>query len=210
MKKYPKKPLLVDCDGVLSGFIERTLEIAKDANPNFNLMTEDIEKDTRQYPYWTESNLDKIAYEPGFCESLKPLPGAQDFIEKVRKQDIQVICLTSPMKNNKHWHWERQEWLLKHYEIKRTELIFATDKRYVNGFCFLDDHVGNILDWQEYQGLPAVLIKRPWNNDVLKDCIQDKEKQSVLWHNRNQALFRTNDWEEIYNFVIMRNQHLNK
>jgi hypothetical protein len=201
MRLESKKPLLVDCDGVVADFVGATIKIAN-AN-GFNLSNDDIKHDTRQYPYWDACGLDRIVKDVGFCESIPVIDGAQEFIERIRGAGINVVFVTSPMKDSKHWHWERQQWLEKHFGVKRTNLIYATEKRYVNGFCFLDDHVGNILDWQEYNKNKAILIKQPWNEDVLNDCLGSANFETqILQHTKkNQSITRTKNWNDIYDIV---------
>jgi 5'(3')-deoxyribonucleotidase len=206
MRKENMKPLLMDCDGVVADFVGATIKIA---NQNgFELTNNDVKHDTRRYPYWDVCGLEQIVKGPGFCESIPVIEGSQEFVERVRSAGINVVFVTSPMKESKHWHWERQQWLEKHFGVKRTNLIYATEKRFVNGFAFLDDHVGNVLDWQDYNNSHAVLVKQPWNEDVLKDT--QAESPISLWHEkRKQSIVRTDDWNKIYEFVIERNKQIN-
>lgn len=200
-------PILLDCDGVVGGFNELATAIARDRG--FDVTVDDCKGDCRATDWWKGSGLEEDWLKKGFCESIPVLPGSQEFVEKLRDMGLRVVFVTSPPKDNPTWPHERRLWLEKHFGARRVDVMFAVDKRYVHGLAFLDDHVRNILDWQEYNGGRGILIKRPWNEDILPDCsslnvfsMLDEEKVQLLWHNkRNQNVVRSNDWESILKVV---------
>lgn len=220
--KNLRKPILVDADGVVASFVDRVLQIANEKLGTDHKF-EDVKGNTQQYDWWEKADLEKIVKEEGFCTSIPVIPGAQDFVEKLRGTDHPIMFVTSPMKGSKYWFWERQEWLNKHFGVSRTELTFATNKRYVNGLVFLDDHVGNILDWQEYQNRRAVLVARPWNEDIFKDTtktefswyssvrlvyganptygLTNKNYDFLNHEKKMQTVFRSNDWDAIFELI---------
>lgn len=213
MKKN-KKPLLMDCDGVVCDFHGGTFPYIKAAG--INISHNDIKKDSREYEYWKAADLDRITKSPGFCSSLKPIDGAKEFVNKVRnKLNLDIIFVTSPMKDSPYWHWERQQWLKEHFDVKRTELIFAKDKRYVNGITLLDDHISNILDWQRYNQTSAMLIEQPWNEDILNDCLPeagiDYDKGVKIHYHIEErtSVHRSNNWDSIFKFVDFKNIYEN-
>lgn len=204
MSKEKNKPILLDCDGVFSNFCQGCLNVAN-KKLGTNITIDSIKQDTRQYSWWNDANIEDAIMSPGFCESIPVIEGSKEFFKSLRELDHPIMFITSPYNKNKYWHWERQQWLEKHFEIKRTELTFATEKRYMNGLILLDDHVGNILHWQEYQKTDGVLIERPWNEDILKDCSIFEDDKRRLFHTKKiQSVYRTNNWKEIYEFILER------
>lgn len=205
MKFYKEKPVLCDVDGILCDYVGKTLSLAKELGVSNVPSFDEIKYDTRKFDYWKEGNLDQEVMKEGFCSSLPIIPGSQNFIEKVRSLGLRVVFLTSPYKNHPYWHWERFKWLEKHFNVKREDLIFATDKRYVNGLTFIDDHIDNVVHWQEYQDRPALLMKRPWNESILEDSElfpSRYENTTMMFHKKtSQPIVRTNDWNDILEMI---------
>lgn len=168
-----KKPILCDVDGVICGFIEQCLKIANESGKcDKTWLHEEMAGDIREMPLWHQCGLETEWLREGFCENLPILPGAQEFIESLRKLDRQIIFVTSPPRDSKTWPYERRRWLEKNFGAKRTEVIFAVDKKYVDGFVLIDDHEGNILGWQKYNEKPAILVGQPWNLKIVMDDLK--------------------------------------
>jgi hypothetical protein len=196
----------LDVDGVLAGFNEHCTSVAR--SKGFNVTVEDCKGDCRQQSWWHETGLEQAWTQPGFCEALPMLPGSQKFVEDLRKLDRRVMFLTSPPKDNPTWPYERRLWLEKNFGAKRVDVMFAVDKRYVNGVFFVDDHIKNILHWQQYQREAGVLIARPWNEEILKDCVEESssliingynlQEVQVLDHTKkNMTVIRTPNYDDI-------------
>jgi hypothetical protein len=201
-----KKPILLDVDGVLCGFNEHTTKLARERG--YNVTANDCKGDCRKEAWWHDSGLEHEWTQPGFCASLPMLSGSQKFVEDLRKLDRRVMFLTSPPKDNPTWPHERRLWLEKNYGAKRVDVMFAVDKRYVNGVFFVDDHIKNILDWQKYQREAGVLIARPWNEEILNDCVIEssslilkgynlKEVQVLDHQKRDMTVIRTPNYDDI-------------
>lgn len=200
-------PILLDCDGVLAGFNEYSTAVAR--SKGYNVTVDDCVGDCRNQEWWHGSGLEQDWTQPGFCEQLPVLEGSQEFVENLRKMGLRVVFLTSPPKDNPTWPHERRIWLEKNFDARRVDVIFAVDKRYVNGLTFLDDHVKNILHWQEYQNRMGVLVRRPWNEDILPDCdnytklcgLDDSLSQHLYHKKKEMKVWRSNNWNEILHFV---------
>lgn len=177
-----KKPVLCDVDGVICGFMEYVLNFAKNSNCKSLVPEYDhIEGEIREYPFWFECNLEEEWKKEGFCESLPLLEGSQQFIESIRSLDFPIVFLTSPPKENKTWPYERRVWLEKHFRAKRTDVIFAVDKRYVDGVTLIDDHTRNAVDWKQYNKKESLLISRPWNRDFDSQIVlRPKNYQEII------------------------------
>lgn len=218
MSKTKENPILLDCDGVICNFIQACLDYAKTVLPHDYTLPkyEEITSDVRNFCFWKDANLEKHIHRSGFCSSLPLIEGSQEFVEEVRRKGYRVIFLTSPYKDHQYWHYERFQWLKKHFSIQREDLIFATDKRFVVGEMFVDDHIRNILDWQKFQNdynsaAWSVMMKQPWNEKVLEECtlfdcinetIPPDPNVQYLWHIEKQVDFdRTNNFNSILNLL---------
>ena len=98
-KSNVKKPLLADVDGVIANFVGATLKHAH--AKGFDNKFSEMVNPTQEYPYWKACDLDRVVREPGFCESIDVLPGAQEFIENVRLEahkNKQIKFFSSGMK----------------------------------------------------------------------------------------------------------------
>jgi 5'(3')-deoxyribonucleotidase len=175
--KINKKKVLIDCDGVLCDFMKFCIEYANNSGKvSKKILFEEVTADTRTYPFWTESGLEKAWKMQGFCSQLPVIPGSQEFVENLRSAGHEILFVTSPPKDNKTWPYERRKWLAKHFDAARTDVIFAVDKRYVSGLTLIDDHTRNCRDWNNYNQAEwngkrfgpanAILVATPQNEDA--------------------------------------------
>lgn len=212
-------PILLDTDGVLGNFVQHCLNIAN-KRLGTDIKYESVQTDTRKYNWWEQAEMEKEFASEGFCSSIPVIDGAQNFVNELRNMGFRVVFLTSPPEHNKTWPYERREWLKKHFDADRKDVIFAVDKRYVNGFIFLDDHPRNIFDWQEYQKRQSILVAQPWNAEIVEDCvfvdtygyieptIKAKLNDQRMFHTeKKQSVVRTNDWDYILKIVdLIKNE----
>lgn len=122
--------------------------------------------------------VDAILEAPGFCTSLQPKPGAIEGVAKIREV-ADVFAVTSPQ-HNRHWVFERVEWLKYHFGIDKKHVIHAHAKWKVHGDVFLDDKPEHVAEWS---------MKHP-------------DKLAMLWHIPNtrtlgQGLLRVYTWDEV-------------
>lgn len=116
--------------------------------------------------------------KPGFCLSLKPTEGAVEAIQEVRSiADVYVV--TSPQ-HNRHWVYERTEWLMEHFGFDKAHIIHTVSKYMIRGDAFLDDKPEHVEAWTSE------------NSDGL----------AMLWHipntrNLGRDLLRVHSWTEV-------------
>lgn len=175
-----KKPILVDCDGVLTqGFYEKCIEsINERFSKNYKL--EDLYTDLRfVMPEWDEE-MDKMIRSPGFCRDMKPDPLGVKMIDKFKEMNLRIVYVTSPYSKAPTWCQDRTDWLEEHFGATRDDVIFARDKRYVDGICLIDDLPKNVINWGQYRNRPGkmakimannpgVLWRQPWNMDFKEE-----------------------------------------
>ena len=86
--------------------------------------------------------------KPGWCAALKPKPGAQEAIERVRSF-MDVYAVTSHFPTSKTWVHERDEWLKEHFNFTGKDIVHTSAKYLVKGDAFLDDNPSHVVRWGE-------------------------------------------------------------
>lgn len=156
----PRPTVLLDVDGVLADFSGELLRWVGPQYTRAQLTEWDLTKalgiENRQHLF------DEYASEPGFCESLPVLEGAQDFVEELRKV-ADVVIVTSPYSAARLWTFERLRWLERHFGISKYDVIFAKRKYLVKGDVMIDDGPHNIDEFVN-RGGRGLLIDQPWNH----------------------------------------------
>lgn len=155
-----KPRFLLDCDGILSNFVEPCLEIlsrlmGKTYVPEdvtaFNIMASlEIPKDVVTQAY-------KEMKVEGFCRGLPVISGAQEGVARL-KEVAHVFVVTSPI-GGVFWAGEREEWLWKYFGIP-TQCIVSTRSKYlISGDIIVDDKTAALVEWMKHQsGLPVQWI----------------------------------------------------
>jgi 5'(3')-deoxyribonucleotidase len=143
-----RKRFLCDVDEVLADF----------QSPTFEIIGRLLKRQLTQYDYdvwdvfslFTKEEVELLFTEierPGFCRSLKPLPGAIDAIKELR-QIADVYVVTSPF-HSETWVAERDAWLMEHFGFTRKQIVHTSAKYLVEGDAFLDDNPSHVLHWKE-------------------------------------------------------------
>lgn len=162
-----KPRIWVDCDGVLSDFVEAYLELVADLFGRAH-----VHNDVTRFNFSecvTTKEEDRIVWgrinaTPGLIRGLPDLPGV-DYLPRLRELG-DVGCLTSPT-TGPHWVPERFAWLLDRGFTKR-DVIFASDKSHVRGDFLIDDSLENCEAWQAaHPNGVAILLDSPWNRHQL-------------------------------------------
>jgi 5'(3')-deoxyribonucleotidase len=83
--------------------------------------------------------------QPGWCRSLKPLPGAVDAIKEIREH-LDLFCVTSHF-HSKTWVHERDASLIEHFGFKKPEIVHTGAKFLVSADAMLDDKPDHVLAW---------------------------------------------------------------
>jgi 5'(3')-deoxyribonucleotidase len=170
---------LVDVDEVLCDFQNPAFALIKEVT-GMVLTPEDF--DTWDiFSCLKEHEADEVfnlMEQPGFCASLQPAPGAVEFIQEMREY-ANVYVVTSPQ-HNRHWVYERTEWLRENFDLQKKQIIHTAAKYMVQGDAFLDDKPEHIENWSK---------KNP--NGL-----------AMLWHTPNtrnlgQGLLRVKTWAEV-------------
>ena len=161
-----KPRVLLDCDNVLSDFVEPCLEILerlmgriyhREDVKAFNIMKSlEIPKEVSDQAYA------EMAME-GFCRSLPVFEGAQEGVAKL-KEVAHVFIATSPMLGL-YWMGERADWLYRLFNIKLANVIQTSAKYTISGDLFVDDKTTTLVEWLNHQQGVAVQWETPHNRD---------------------------------------------
>lgn len=170
---------LVDCDEVLADFQTPAFEVIKKVTGR-SYTPEDFDT----WDIWDVVREDEAQAvsdgleAPGFCASLKPTPGSIEAIREIREY-ADVYAVTSPQ-HNRHWVYERTEWLIQHFGFKKATIIHTAAKYLVRGEFFLDDKPEHVENWTR----------------------ENPDKVAMLWHipntrNMGKGLLRVKTWAEV-------------
>lgn len=186
-----EKPILVDVDGVLANFVGAVLDFINEKHGTI-LTPDDIHDDlNKSIPQYYDNDLIKFITSKGFCQTLQVLPGAKEAIDKFKSNNFKIIFVTSPYLNAPTWTYDRLKWLKKHFGAKRDDVIFARNKKYIDGLTLIDDLPRNCIEWHNYQNslIGATLFSRPWNKK---------------YHKNLYSIEITYGWKDTYRSVIDR------
>lgn len=87
-----------------------------------------------------------IIEKPGWCEGLKPKPGAIDGIRRLR-EIVDVVAVTSHFPTSRTWVHERDNWLQGVFHFDRKHIVHTSSKFFIDGDAFLDDNPTHVTDW---------------------------------------------------------------
>ncbi len=178
---------LLDCDGVLSDFTSRVVQLI-----NQELGSSFTSTDVTEWDFASALGLDektkgrikrKVGDTSGFAASLRPYPGAVQAVEKI-KEIADLYIVTSPWNSNPTWTYEREAWLLDNFRIKASNVVHGSAKYICAGDVFVDDKLEAVVKWQDHHP-DGVAIK--WNT----------------LHNSNEAWSgtSTSDWEVLLKII---------
>mgnify|MGYP001576197444 CR=1 FL=1 len=158
--------ILLDVDGVLADFITANLRTlhAFGAGPfaHDDVTAWSIE-DSLGLTSSQRARMKARWSEPGFCASIPPYEGAQAGVEALRAIG-EVYAVTAPMWSGPTWQHERTEWLVKHFDFRREDVVSTAAKHLVRGDVLVEDKPEALHRWSSSwpDGL-GVLWHQPYN-----------------------------------------------
>lgn len=177
---------LVDVDEVLGDFQTPTFEVMLRVTGR-SYRSEDFDT-WNIFDVLDDAEMKAVAVAleaPGFCFGICPTPGAIQAIETIREW-ADVYAVTSPQ-HNRHWVYERTEWLYHHFHMPKVQIIHTAAKHMIRGDVFLDDKPEHVRDWS----------------------LANPTGDALLWHIPNtrsiaQHLRRVKTWDEVIQRVCLR------
>lgn len=149
-------------DGVICDFHGPVIQYIKD-RWDIDVSRKDILTDIRKYAQgkWDDEAEDFIQSD-GFAQKLEPLPGAIDAIKSIMEKH-EVIFVTAPYLGSKTWDHDRRSWLEEKFDINRDQLIFAHNKKLIQGMTIIDDKWDTVVDWSDMNKTTGIVFQQPWN-----------------------------------------------
>lgn len=188
--------VILDVDGVLAHFVGGVLPILQHYVPNI-VSADDVTEydvlslvpDSHREAYISDV-LDSIRYN-GFCDYIKPYPGAARFLAMLSSM-AEVVIATSPYKYDDGsvvgaWVEDRDDWLRRNFI--RLPVVYTGHKHLLAGDVLVDDSVKNCGRWTG-TGRVALLFDRPWNRS-------GDPNTAVNWK-------RVSGYEEVLSYVESR------
>ncbi len=180
------KPIvLLDIDGVVGDFVGRYLDTVADITGHRFTHQDVTQFEIERCQFFLDCSAehkralggevlaDAIHREicsPGWCRSIRPLPGAIDGV-KALKKIARVHPVTSPWHDSPYWAHERYKWIEEYLEINPRDVVLTSTKTLINGDFLIDDRAANVYDWIESRMIPickGMIWHQPWNTQ----CVQ--------------------------------------
>lgn len=168
--------LLLDCDGVLADFHTSMLPVIERVTGNKHTLEELNTSweifDSLPYDKETVAHCYDQARLAGFCAMLGVYPGARAGIAALKEFGVELYIVTTPMES-RFWVIEREQWLKRHFDIPREQVLQVHAKELVQGHVFVDDKAANVRAWQrENPDGVALLWNTQYNGREGKDLIR--------------------------------------
>lgn len=191
--------VLLDVDGVLGDFLEASLNVINQIN-GFETPKEEVKSpffvnliEDKDHAHLTKKRQKYWEYvcQPGFCASIKPFPEAQEAVERLLGDArVDLYIVTSFLRTAPTWVYDRNAWLLEHFDISPRQVVHTKSKHTVSGDVFVDDTLVNVHGWREHNKGSAILWEQPYNR-------QSWEEYPSHGHN----LVRTKSWDFVLGAV---------
>lgn len=164
------KRVLVDVDQVLADFCSPAIEYVRE---RFGVDLE-LSKLRHWDMFLPLSEEQRRRFEDDFfgegrCASLSVFPGVVEAIEALREH-AEVVAVTSPPRNSRHWVHERTEWLVSRLGFDDNAIIHTKAKHMIVGNMLVDDSPMNVLKWQQCHPTGVGLMWALPNTEYLAGC----------------------------------------
>lgn len=184
--------------------LENLTEVWVDEINKRNFTDYSAEKNLTQWDITKCLNLpsDKIyevLYDLSTYEKIKPLPEAQEYVEKLNNDGRFEIFVATNTYYKVYSH--KMEYALFRYFpfLKSNQLICISNKQMLKCDLLIDDYDKNLVGG-EYD---KILIDRPYN----KHCITDDIKNLDI---NSNIIKRAIKWSDIYNYIMYKYKDIKK
>ncbi|MDP2907241.1 MAG: 5'-3'-deoxyribonucleotidase [Nanoarchaeota archaeon] len=138
----------------------------------------------KQYPEELRELVKSVYNAPGFCKSLKPIPGSLESVLEMKQEGHDVFICTSPLTYYENCVLEKYQWTEQHLGNEWAKKVILTrDKTLVKGDFLIDDRpeiIGIVTPVWEH-----IVFDKPYNRDVTnkKRLKSLKDWKSILVKN---------------------------
>lgn len=143
--------ILLDIDGVAANFIAGCLPYIKDLTGRDHHHDDVdqfmIEKALGLDDGQTQALYARVASE-GWCRALPAYEEAKGGVAELRTF-ADVIPVTSHFFSGKNWVYERDEWIVEHLGIAKTDIVHTHRKFQIDGDMLIDDKTAHLINWKK-------------------------------------------------------------
>ncbi len=164
-----KPEILLDIDGVAANFIAGCLPYIKDITGRDH-SHDDVDQFMIEKALGLDDEQTKRLYErvasEGWCRNLPPYQEALEGVKELRSF-ADVIPVTAHFFTSKHWVAERDEWIVEHLGIAKTDVVHTHRKYQIDGDMLVDDKTSHLIAWKKrhHRGVAVRLHRRYNAND---------------------------------------------
>jgi len=156
-----QKILLCDVDGVIADFTQSLLRTINSSVAYGEIVAWDLF--SLLPPHEKRVALD-VLKDPKWWANQPTIYKAQRSIEELRKNNWDVVFVTSPWLDCKEWAYTRTQWLKTNFDAPATNVIIAARKELFVGDAFVDDRDENVQKVLNSGHVPNVMIyDAPYN-----------------------------------------------
>lgn len=194
-----KKPIIicVDMDDTIENLVETWIqEINIKYNKNYSIDNIKEWDMLKNFPDLTEDEIFDVLNDITVYDKILPYKDAQEYLEKLNNDSrFKVYIATSTY--YKVYTYKMEKVLFKYFPfLRNNQLICIADKQLLNADVLIDDYDGNLTNGT----YDKILIDKPYNINCKS---KDINKVNFLDY-RNKIIKRTNNWKDIYNYIITK------
>lgn len=172
---------MVDCDNVICNLQEAVVDIF-----NKRYGTSYFLKDFGKYniseclPKEEAINMVKIYNEHGIYDAVKPMSGAQSYLQKLIRAGHEIYIVTDA---DPSIYEEKVNWIKFHFSyIDDAHIICMKHKWLFKCDIMIEDKLDNLLNGHHYE---RICFDHPWNK--ANDDVYD--------------IYRANNWDDVFDSV---------
>ena len=161
--------IAIDYDNILNNLTEKTIELYNTQN-NKSIQMSDITS-YNFYECLDKDDADgviKLFKNKGLWDSLKPITGAREGLQKLINNGHRVYIVTATATENFQW---KIQWLKKWFPFFNTDnVIRMMDKSLIRADILIEDSLEQLL---KHKLCHRVCFDYPWNRNESKDFVYD-------------------------------------
>lgn len=194
-KKQDKIIICVDMDDTIENLIEAWIdELNIKHNKTYSI--EDIKEwDVTKCLDLTEEQIFEVLHHNKLYDNIRPYEDAQYYLEKLNSDGrFEIYIMTNTY--YKVFSYKIENVLFKYFPfLNSNQIICISKKQLVNCDLLIDDYDLNLIDGN----YDKILIDKPYNIDCKTIDITKINKNKYY---SKRIIKRTNNWQDIYNYII--------
>ena len=176
-----------DVDQVLNNLTEATLEVFNERYETSYTMEDMTDFNVENILSNEEADNVKVIFNsPDIWDKVRPLPGAQDGLQKLINNGHLVYLVTN---NCPDTYGQKVAWIKRYFPfVDSSKIVCMTDKWMLRADVMIEDCYANLIAKPYYD---RILLDYPWNQST-KDYVY--------------GIYRVSDWSEVLDVVNKLNE----